>query len=41
MIKIDIEYQDTGLILKNLELQDIELIRQNNTMEELGGALDI
>jgi hypothetical protein len=41
MIEMDIEYQDTGLILENLELWDIELIGQNDTMEELGGAPDI
>jgi len=38
---MDIEYQDAGLILKNLELWDIELIRQNDTIEELGGAPNI
>jgi hypothetical protein len=38
---MDIEYQDARLILKNLELWNIELIRQNNTVKELGGALDI
>ena len=38
---MDIKYQDTGLILKNLKLQDIELIKQNNTVKELRGALNI
>ena len=38
---MDIKYQDAGLILKNLELQDIKLIKQNDIIKELGGALDI
>jgi hypothetical protein len=41
MIEMDIEYQNAGSILENLELWDIELIRQNDTVEELGGAPDI
>jgi len=41
MIEMDIEYQDAGSILENLELWDTELIGQNDTVEELGGAPDI
>jgi hypothetical protein len=41
MIEMDIEYQDAGSILENLELWDTELVEQNNTVQELGGAPDM
>jgi hypothetical protein len=41
MIEMDIEYQDAGSILENLEMWDTELVEQNNSVQELGGAPDI